>query len=171
MVDEKQLTIRKATLSDVSQIKELFFKCFGEMAERRGALKSLDNYIVAEDNSKIVAISGIVDKSDSLYDGYEVAWTCCDEEYRHKGIVTNILKQCIEKLPDDGVPVYCDCWRVNFNEKTNLDSTMKNLGMKLFYINIAVYNKDYISVCRTCPYRNDSERCHCVMDLYRKERK
>lgn len=119
---------------------------------------------------KIIAISGIVDKSDSLYNGYEISWTCCEEEYRHRGIVTNILKQCIEKLPNDGIPLYCDCWRINFNDKINLHSTMKNLGMKLFFVNVAVYNKDYTSVCKTCPYRNDSEKCHCVVDLYKKDR-
>lgn len=164
------MIFRKVTESDIEQIKALLFKCFGEMAEKRGALKCLEKYLVAEDNGKIIAISGIVNKSDSLYNGYEIAWTCCEEEYRHKGIVTNILKRCIEKLPNDGAPLYCDCWRVNFNDKINLHSTMKNLGMKLFFVNVAAYNKDYTAVCKTCPYRNDSERCHCVVDLYKKDR-
>ena len=165
------MTFRKASILDKDNIKELLFKHFGEMAEKRGALDRIDFYTVAEINNEIVAISGIIPPEFSLFNGYEITWTCCKEEYRHKGIVTEILKRCLSELPNDGLPLYCDCWRINFNKDINLSSTMRNLEMKQFFVNVMVYNKQYSVACNTCPYRNESEQCHCSTDLYKKDRK
>lgn len=161
--------IRKATIDDKEQVEKLLFDNFGEMAVERGALDDFPyRYFVSEENGKVVALSGITD--NSLFDGYEIRWTCCDKEYRHQGRVTRILKKCLDELPNDNKPVWCDAWRVRNKESCNLKSVFDNLGFKLYMVNIKVYNKLFMKVCKTCPYRNESIECHCVADLYKKER-
>lgn len=162
-------TIRKAKEEDREQVDKLLFDNFGEMAVERGALDEFPAcYTVSEEDGKVVAMSGIIG-DHSLFDGYEVGWTCCDKDYRRQGRITRILKKCLDELPNDSIPVWCDSWKVR-NKECNLKSVLDNLGFKLYMVNVMVYNKLFMKVCRTCPYKDESEECHCVANLYKKER-
>lgn len=80
-----------------------------------------------------------------------------------------ILKQCLDELPDDNIPLYCDCWRIKDNDKINLHSVMKYLGMHEVLKNRINRKYPHSKDCNGCPY--ESENCFCCGDLYMKLRK
>lgn len=139
------------------------------MVENHGDLDWIEGqYKVAEVDNKIVAVSGIVPIEHSDYSGYEITWTCTTKKYRKQGLQVAILKQCLQELPDDGISVYCDCWRIKDNEEVNLHSVMEHLGMHEVLRNRMKDKYPHSMNCKGCPY--ESEICFCCDDLYMKER-
>ena len=164
------MLIRNATDLDKEQLRVLFKECFGNMAENNGDLSWIKGrYKVAEIDNRIVAVSGILPISNSDYNGYEITWTCTTKEYRKQGLQVAILKQCLKELPEDGISLYCDCWRVKDNDKINLHSVMKHLGMNEVLRNRINRKYPHSKDCNGCPY--ESENCFCCGDLYMKARK
>ena len=171
---------RNAVDADLDQLSELFKQNFGEMAEYKGALDFIVNrYIVAElyadlnndfvnKDKKIIAVSGIVPPEKSIFDGYEISWTCTNPNYRKQGLITTILNICEKQLPNDGIPLYCDCWRIGNNSDINLVSVMKYLGMHEVVRSREFYKYPFCKSCNYCLYAKDG--CFCYVDLYMKER-
>lgn len=166
----KQYTFRFSNERDKYEIGELLRICFGEFPIYNGALYNLDKrYMVAEYEGKIVAVTGILPVERSSYTGYEVTWTCTLPEHRKNGLIVHMLGAWEKKLPDDGIPIYCECWHLDDNTYPNLASVMKHLGMtELVRVDwqwMAPHRKE----CQTCIYYKAGCRCH--NDLYWKERR
>ena len=164
------MLIRNVMDSDKEQLIVLFNECFGNMVQNHGDLDWIEGqYKVAEIDNKIVAVSGILPIEYREYDGYEITWTCTTKEYRKQGLQVEILKQCLKELPDDGISVYCDCWRIRDNEEVNLHSVMKHLGMPDVLRDRMKDKYPHSKDCNGCP--NENENCFCCRDLYMKARK
>lgn len=157
--------IRNAKESDREELQELFRSCFGRIAEINGSLEPVDSrYKVAIENDKIVAVSGILPVEQSNYQGYEITWTCSDYSYRCKGYITAILRDCLQELPDDKIPVYCSCWRVQSNPFINMIYVMNRLGFKEVTRNRINYVHGHTKECVDCIYESDN--CFCCEDLW-----
>ncbi len=173
---KEKVVIRRATEEDKEQLRALLLEAFGQFSIDNGALTEIEGrYTVAEVISeeegaqpRIVAVSGIRPMNKSSYCGYEITWTCTTKAYRKKGLIVDILKQCESVLPDDHIPLYCDCWRIRDNATINMVSVMKHMGMHEVIRNrirrVFPYNKD------CCGCINANEGCYCCGDLYMKER-
>lgn len=179
---QQKIVYRRSVDQDKEQLERLFEESFGLLAATGGALSTIrDRYVVAEvvtDDAdreeegnvppRIVAVSGILPVSRSEYCGYEITWTCTTKEYRKKGIIVEILKQCEKELPDDHLPIYCDCWRIRDNEHINLVSVMKHLGMREVVKDRIKRVYPHMKSCEGCVYAG--EGCYCYGDLYIKYR-
>lgn len=173
------ILIKNATNSDKDQIERLLYKCFGSMAKDKGTLDWIEGqYVVAvsyekqkptdEARQKIVALSGILPLEKSAFNGYEITWTCTDENYRRRGLITKILRLCENQLPNDHKPLYCDCWRIGNKENKNIAGLMNKLGMQEVIWAMEHYIYPHAKICMDCPYRHKG--CACSIDLYMKER-
>lgn len=172
-----QILIREATEADREQIERLFQEGFGNIANRNGALSCIEgqyavaelhkHYIGSDDESEIVAVSGIRDLDHSDFKGYEINWTCTTKEYRKQGLIVQILKKCMDSLKDDGMPLYCDCWKVGAND-ISMKSVMKHLGMHKVVAERIKRDYSYSTDCSGCPY--EDEECFCCVDLYMRNR-
>ena len=161
--------IRNAEKSDKDELQELFRSCFGRIAEMNGSLDYIvSRYKVAIEDNKIVAVSGILPVEQSNYQGYEITWTCSDYDYRGKGYITTILRDCLQELPDDKIPVYCSCWRVQSNPFINMIYVMNSLGFREVFKNRLNYVHKHTKECIDCVY--DSDNCFCCEDLWILER-
>ena len=165
----KEYSIRKTTIDDLSEIKNILHLCFGEFPEKNGALDNIENkYMATIFNDEVVAITGILPLEKSEYDGYEITWTCTKTSHRHKGLIINMLQECEKELPNDGKSIYCSCWRIKDNEDINLKSVMKSLGYKINKKNHKIRKYPINMYCSDCIYSEFN--CHCVDDLYYKKR-
>lgn len=178
----QNIIYRRSVENDKEQLERLFKESFGMVADTGGALSTIeDRYVVAElvtedaegkDEAgyrpRIIAASGILPVSRSEYCGYEITWTCTTKEYRKKGIIVEILKQCERELPDDHLPIYCDCWRIKDNEHINMVSVMKHLGMQEVIRGRIKRVYPHNKSCVGCIYAE--EECYCHGDLYIKNR-
>ena len=170
------IIIRDATIKDKDEMHELLYNCFGYMIDMPDKLgyKALDyeisRYKVTLDNNKIIAISGLLQPCESIFRAYEISWTCTMEKYRKQGLIVKILREFIDNLPDDGIPIYCDCWRLKNSNDINLKSVMNHLGFKLEILNrnIIVY-PDKDGTCKDCSYKINDD-CMCHVDLYKLNR-
>ena len=171
------IVYRKSDESDKEQLEILFNESFGMLASTGGALNPIkDRYMVAElavnkagqNQTQIIAASGILPVSRSEYCGYEITWTCTSKEFRKKGIIVEILRQCERELPDDHLPLYCDCWRIRDNEHINMVSVMKHFGMKEIVRGRIKRVYPHDKSCIGCIYAE--EGCYCHGDLYIKMR-
>lgn len=161
--------IRNAKETDKVELQELFRSCFGRIDEINCSLEPIDlRYKVAIEDNKIVAVSGILPVEQSNYQGYEITWTCSDYAYRGKGYITTILRDCLQELPDDKIPVYCSCWRVRSNPFINMIYVMNSLGFKEVARNRINYVHEHTKECVDCVY--DSDNCFCCEDLWILER-
>lgn len=161
--------IRNAKETDKAELQELFRSCFGRIAEINGSLEPIDSrYKVAIEDDKIVAVSGILPVEQSSYQGYEITWTCCDTKYRGRGYITAILRKCLKELPDDEIPLYCSCWRVQSNPFINMIHVMRSLGFEEVSRNRLNYIHKHSKECVGCLY--NIEGCFCCEDLWMLER-
>ena len=157
--------IRNAKETDKAELQELFRSCFGRIAEINGSLEPIDSrYNVAIEDDKIVAVSGILPVEQSSYQGYEITWTCCDTKYRGRGYITAILRECLKELPDDEIPLYCSCWRVQSNPFINMIHVMRGLGFEEVSRNRLNYIHKHSKECVGCLY--NIEGCFCCEDLW-----
>lgn len=157
--------IRNAKETDKAELQELFRSCFGRIAEINGSLEPIDSrYKVAIEDDKIVAVSGILPVEQSSYQGYEITWTCCDTKYRGRGYITAILRECLKELPDDEIPLYCSCWRVQSNPFINMLHVMRSLGFEEVSRNRLNYIHKHSKECIGCLY--NIEGCFCCEDLW-----
>lgn len=166
----KDYIIRKTTIDDLNEIKNILRLCFGIFPEKHGAVDNVeDKYIAAIFNNEIIAITGILPLNKSEYDGYEITWTCTKLEHRHKGLIIKMLKECEKTLPNDGKSIYCSCWRIKDNKDINMKYVMKSLGYNLKTKNHKIRKFPINIYCRDCIYAESN--CHCVDDLYYKIRR
>ena len=119
-------------------------------------------YRLAIINEKIVAITGILPVKKSGFSGYEVAYTVTHPDHRGKGLITRMLKELIDDLPDDGVPVFASCWRIQGD--INLHHAMDTLGFELLHKARINYIFPYYKECINCP--RAQIKCTCSEDLY-----
>ena len=161
--------IRRSMNDDLEGIKSLLRLCFGIFREKQGALIDIENrYLLAISNNEIVAMTGILPLNKSDYDGYEITWTCTNPKHRHKGLIIHMQKECEKRLPDDGIPIYCSCWRIRDNKDINMKNVMKSLGYQIETKNLKVRHYPNYKYCRDCNYLESN--CHCFDDLYYKKR-
>ena len=154
-------------------VKSLLTESFGGIAESRGALDKniLKYYKLVLDEDVLVSLTGIVPSDYSVFDGYEVSWTCTSPKYRNGGICTELLRKCILELPDDGIPVFCDCWRFP-GCQINLLGPMLNNGFRLLVPEASVFSTKFSKICKSCPYEHRGEfGCKCYTDIWKLERK
>lgn len=164
-----EYSFRKSVDADKYQLAELFMTVFGSIAEKGGALQPIkDRYWVALFDGKIVAVTGILPVEKSDYNGYEVTWTCTDVNHRKKGLIVYMLKMAEQELPDDHIPLYCDCWRIGNNKTINMASVMQHMGMVEILRERIKRKFPHGNSCLDCPFR--SEQCYCCGDLYQKIR-
>lgn len=163
------MIIRDIKQSDKEELRKLFKSCFGNIAEINGSLDHLESrYKVAIEDDKIIAVSGILPVEQSNYQGYEITWTCCDTAYRGKGYITAILRKCLNELPDDKIPLYCSCWRIQSNPFINMIYVMRSLGFKEVSRNRLNYIHGHSKECIDCLYNCD--KCFCCEDLWKLDR-
>ena len=159
------MIIRNVKDSDREELRQLFKSYFGRIAEINGSLDPLESrYKVAIEDDKIVAVSGILPVEQSNYQGYEITWTCCDIKYRGRGYITAILRECLNELPDDEIPLHCSCWRVQSNPFINMIHVMRSLGFEEVARNRLNYIHKHSKECVGCLY--DTEDCFCCEDLW-----
>ncbi|MCQ2965973.1 MAG: GNAT family N-acetyltransferase [Alphaproteobacteria bacterium] len=164
-----EYSFRKSIDDDKNQLAELFVSAFGFMAEKGGALQPIkDRYWVALFKEHIVAVTGILPIEKSDYNGYEVTWTCTAVDHRKKGLIVHMLKMAEQELPDDHIPLYCDCWRIRDNKTINMVSVMKHMGMIEILRERIKRKFPHSNICSSCPLK--SEQCYCFGDLYQKTR-
>lgn len=161
--------IRKSIEKDKLQLADLFSKNFGSLALNHGSLESIANrYWVAIYNNEIVAVTGILPIYKSDFSGYEITWTCTAEEHRKKGLIVQMLKKAEKELPDDHIPLYCNCWRIRDNDKINMFSVMKHLDMyEVVRQMVKRVNPHSIDCCGCAQFQKE---CYCCGDLYMKNR-
>lgn len=158
------MRVRKATPDDKDAIRQILELGFGFRPANYLDILG-NNYVVAECDGKVVAVTGVVDNDYCNYvDAYEVTWTATHPEYRHQGIMPKLLRYAIEERSDKSKRVYCSCWRIK-DQDINLKRTMQELGFTLVYKARTYYKFPYYSVCRGCVY-NTGAPCECYEDLY-----
>lgn len=164
MINLGKYEIRKSRNNDKSQLRALFRENFGNMAERMGALLNLsDRYYVALYEGKIISVTGIIGPEKSDYQGYEITWTCTTRQHRQNGLVSHMLRQAIDDLPKDDLPIYCSCWRIK-SDPINMKYVMNSIHMERCMTDIARRSAVHTVDCRSCPYYE--KECSCVNDLY-----
>ena len=104
----------------------------------------------------------------SDYDGYEITWTCTNPKHRHKGLVINMQKECEKELPNDGIPIYCSCWRIKDNKDINMKNVMKSLGYNIITKDHKTRKLETNKSCNDCIFLQS--KCYCADDLYCKKR-
>ena len=166
------MIIRQVKEKDTTEILELYKSCFGRLDELKDSIlpngKINKNYKVVIEDNKIVAVGGIVSLEESRYQGYEVGWVCTDIHYRNKGYMIEILKQSIKELPEDNLPIYCDCWRIQSNPFINMIYVMQKLGFKEVLRDTNKYKALYSKDCLGCLY--EQADCYCSTDLWKLDR-
>lgn len=151
---------RKSNLSDSLQVQQLLSENFGNDYFDEYIEHIENRYLLAFDEDMLVAITGIGESED--FKSLEIDWTVCKENYRHRGIITTMLKQLLEPLECD---VYCSCWRLEKDGEIQLRHSMKVLG----FIEVDRYMHHFTSEhcnCTDCPYKSIRENCECWTDLY-----
>ena len=155
------ITYRYSTVGDADAINGLIERHFG-LRKECGALEALDGrYLLAFDGDRLVALTGI--SGDTQFDGLEVDWTCCDEAYRHHGLITDMLRRCLKGADRD---VYCSCWHEQGHEHVNLHHAMSELGFELLLKQCRAYKAPYYKACIACARYHDGIACECTEDLY-----
>lgn len=160
---------RKSIEQDKSQLADLFAESFGSLALNHGALEPIANrYWVALYEDKIVAVTGILPIYKSDFSGYEVTWTCTSNKHRKKGLIVQMLQKAETELPNDHIPLYCNCWRIRDNDKINMYSVMKHMDMhEVVRQRIKRVNPHSIDCCGCAQFQKE---CYCCGDLYMKNR-
>ncbi len=164
--------IRFSRESDKSQIALLTALVFGNI-DADDALTNLDNrYLLAFDNDKLAAMTGITWNSE--YGGNEIEWTCTHPKYRKRGIMSELFRRICELTDED---IYCSCLRLCGHRKVNLHAIMKAFNFKLVKKNDKVWSTSsncnsgktkYCSLQKS--HMEDKrlvrEKCMCHEDMY-----
>lgn len=163
---QQQVVLRDAIPEDRPKVQKVLEECFGSYFMIGQGLDVVGkHYKVIEVGNRVVAFSGILPPTQTTFDGYEISWTGCLQEYRKHGYITKIIKACLEEIPNDGMPVYCSCWRVKDNSYINLHGVMQGLGFKEIEratnpLRITDNNYQCIGCVNNCA------DCYCYNDLY-----
>lgn len=154
------ITYRSSTVNDVDHIDTLLKVCFGDRA-KYGALDRIEGrYVLCFDDGNLVAMTGLSVLSD--FNGYEIDWTCVHPDYRHSGLITEMLRRCVEDISSR---IYCSCFRLPGKSKVNLYHAMEELGFRCIIMNYKTYDSMHMKACEDCIYRLQ-EGCSCHEDLY-----
>ena len=160
--------MRRSLERDKEQLRILFKKSFGDMAEQCGALDWVDGrYMLTLKEDIIISCTGILPLTKSDFNGYEVTWTCTLKEYRHQGFIVSMLAACEKELQEDK-PIYCSCWHLPNKEKANLHNALTQLGYKEVIHTHVSRMYPHTGECIGCCYKGDG--CYCTGDLYYKVR-
>ena len=141
---------------------EEFYKKYFTDEEVKDEIEKEAEFIITKDNDKIVAITSLLSPEQSQYKGYEIGYTCTDENYRKQGLCTKMIAEIINSLPKD-VSIFASCWRIRDNE-INMKSVMNRLGFKEVQKARVWYDYRYNKDCASCPYKQKD--CKCYEDLY-----
>lgn len=162
------ITIRKSTQHDAQAIKKLITERYGAWAigtEDNSFGNIDDRFYLMLDNDKIIALSGIINKS--LFNGCKLDWTCISKEYEHRGLITRLLKTMLDEYTGDK-NVYCSCWKTQGADKIHLHYSMQSLGFvpvqqpfQTFMVKHSC-NPEVYQSCKYCTGNN----CRCSLDLY-----
>ncbi len=162
-----ELTIECYTEDDKESVSELITNCFGDRC-----LYLLDNEdftstakLLKNDKRELIAMSSI-QAPYIRFRGYEIGWTGCNPKFRVKGYMSLLLGELLEELEDDGIPVYCACWKVLSN-RINLYHSMNEHGFKCVTSHIAHCTNTDSMYCDKCTFRRECGNCWCEEDLYK----
>ena len=157
--------IRRSCAEDTWQIQRLIYNCFGDR-NNKDPFSGIEDgrYRVAVHNGLVIAMTGISNSSD--YNGWEVDWTCTDQQYRGQGIMHALFKEELACVPVD-VDVYCSCWAVGEDAHIHLKYLMQDFGFEeVLHARVSWVSTDHDDICyRGCIMRK-GERCTCREDLY-----
>lgn len=154
----------KATKQDIKEIKNLYLKFFTNDEVEDLNFEDENTFYICKEDNKIVAVSQIIKPEDTIYNGYEIGYTCTDLNYRKKGISTTLISNMIKDIPN-GTNIFGSCWRIRNND-INMKSVMRILDFKLVQQSRVWYDSNYNKDCCTCPMREDNKVCKCYEDLY-----
>lgn len=153
--------IRYSKSSDIEQVKELLYLCFGEMVEQENAYDNIEKgrYLVYEVDNKIVALTALTFNNE--FRGIQISWTCTHPDYRHRGYMQELFKRLVQTTDEN---IYCNCWYIE-DKSVNLKSLMELFGFELVMTDIFKRNINHnCHFPKDCPYKK--ENCHCGNNLY-----
>lgn len=161
------LQFRRSDNSDVEILKDFYNKNLNKLNGDKVHTKLAVNksrYLLAFDGDKLIGVTGINDNKYT-YNSLNVEATALDPEYRHKGIMTQMIQKEIERVGRDR-DIYCSCWRRD-NDSIYLGYAMKTLGFIPLLKSHTVLNKNYFTMCKEqCNYYNNECTGQCYEDLY-----
>ena len=160
----KDLTFRMTTEDDADAILSLLNAKFGER-RHYGVLHNLDGryYVAVNATGEIIAMTGLNFKG-SGYNGPEIDWTCVDDRYTNRGLMSKMISDIISDFNGN---IYCSCWRNTYGE-INLHHAMKVNGFIPIQVPRVVYRTD-CNNCKDICVRYDTKDgsyCSCCEDLY-----
>lgn len=152
---------RKSKLEDKDKIEELLSLRFGK---RPNALKRLeDRYYLCFDGETLVAMTGLCKhQEDTIYNGYEIDWTCVRPGYEGLGIISSMVKFVVDLESKD---IYCSCWKWDKNAKVNLHSAMEACGFEKVIDSKIHHSAKHCRDCKEVCIRYTPD-CECWEDLY-----
>lgn len=157
------LIFRMSKESDLDGIRLLLSKKFG-VRDMYGVFDKLEGryYIAVNSSGVIVAMTGL--NYSYAYNGPEIDWTCVDDAYTGKGLMTKMISNVIANCKDT---IYCSCWR-EFGKDINLKHAMAANGFKPIQVPRITYDTRHNSCKEICTHynANDNGFCTCCEDLY-----
>lgn len=160
-----ELKYRRNTAEDAGIIRALINECFG-YTKISGARVPVGAYLLAFDGDQLVAMSAVLESPNTDYVGGEIGWTCCKEQYRKLGIITQLINMEITRVGNDK-DIYCECWATD--NVPHLKHAMQQNGFVLVQ-EIRRRNQDRYRSCSECLFKDMSGSCRCSVVLYKRNR-
>jgi N-acetylglutamate synthase-like GNAT family acetyltransferase len=161
--------IKKASIKDIDDIRNCLDRNFGFVTPWYPDALDLDanHYIVARKDGQLLGISGLQFPDHTVFaDGYEIAWTCVNPEYRCKGLASRLVFHALKQREDKTLPVFCACRRTKTG-KTPLAAAMRKNNFTLLYPNKAHCIFPLFNACKLCATRpKHGDNCECFEDVY-----
>jgi GNAT superfamily N-acetyltransferase len=155
------LQCRLSTGFDVLLVDNLLQECFGNIFPKEALDNIEKRYLLIFDGDTLIGMTGLIEHS-SNFKGAEIDWTCILPKYRRRGIITNALRELVKDCNSD---IYCDCWKLQDNDKPNLHYAMEQLGFDIQIEGYKRYSSIHTSICNQCINKN-LQNCYCQVDLY-----
>ena len=156
------LTFRMSTKEDKELLNDLVSSKFGDRTRYR-VLDNLEGryFIAINSDNVIVAMTGL--NFSNEYNGPEIDWTCVDDSYTNKGLITYMISKVISNYNGD---IYCSCWR-NKNSVINLHNAMYKNGFVPAIVPRITYTTEHNCCSNICvKYNPINGICTCCEDLY-----
>lgn len=154
---------RLSNEDDKILIQQLMWMCFGDKKNLEPYEHLQNRYYLYFKDNNLVAMTGLT--SNSEYGHLEIDWTCTHPKYRHNGYMQELFNVMLDNVRE---PVYCSCWRLQYNNKANLHTIMS-----LFNFKEVIHSRIHWKVPHNCfrcykggcSYCTGSD-CECYEDLY-----